>query len=439
MAVKNKEVDQDKLAYVEMALETPDTEKGMAWYKSLPSAAGKGLLKGIVELGRAAGPLAPYSYEDPEEKKQSEEELWNRILPTEEGGLESSLERGGRLFPSLASGGGGIPGLLLRSLMGGASGQLAEELGGGPIVQALAEIVGSTGPDLAKKIPLTKSQKPLESFFKKMNVSEETKALSLGQESPLRDIAKSLAPGGRKTKTALSSAAEELSDIFKRIRNKNISKQKISPDLLTKFETTFNEVATELPAELREKVSKDFIDFLKSNQTPSDAMNLWQDLNYFITKGESKAGILKGPISELFESISPDLAQDFKDLNKMYGNFASLAQEIAPDIVDNLLKKGEMGLFLGAVLTRNKSLLEKLAGIAGGRLAAGQIIRNPRLQNLGKRFIRGIGRQTPAAVKKSFEAWKEELKKTDKEAGLIVEDFDVDELISNFPSKNTKS
>jgi len=98
-------------------------------------------------IGKAATGVASLATNDliPQGKAN---EFLEKALPTEEGTLEETLERGAQLLPWVAAGPGGAV-TKLASLVGGtAGGQIAKENEAGPIGEALGELIGSSIPGL---------------------------------------------------------------------------------------------------------------------------------------------------------------------------------------------------------------------------------------------------------------------------------------------------
>lgn len=390
--------------------------------RSLLSAPVKGIAKGLVDIAQLGVPLA---FEDePFEERQKTiagareaqgkiESGLEEALPTRDEFAENVLERGGRLLPSTAIGSGGLIGASIRSLAAGFGGEATKEMGGGPVAQSVAEIMAMGAPGFGKKILASKSQKPIVEFARKMGLSEEEITPFIQGEKKGAFWAK-LAQKKGKTQEALSKSFKAAGGVFEDLKNSPLAQKPMSQsDVLDFLNDTKKELGN-LPATVRQQVMPDYVDFVRSIQSgkanAADLMNLWSDLNYGISQGTSRLGILKGPIENAIKRGYPGFYEDFSMANQLYKRYFPLAKKLRPGIADELISAGELGGVAYGMLKGNFGILSKIFGVEVGRKIARGMLINPRMQNLHKQMLK-------AANERKFGIVLDLAKKIEEEAG----------------------
>lgn len=408
------------------------------WYKSLPSAALRGLAEGTIRFSQGLGPLEARPGEV-ERAKLEREKLFEKILPMEEGVVETGLQKAGAAFPMIATAGTTAGGALLRSLLSGVAGTAAKEGGIGELGQAIIEGGAAMGPDLRRIIPTTAKQAPLADFARRMKMSEEELALTLGQRGASRDFFTDVASKGGRTVRAFDATKAALGRVWDTLRSSPEAQKTLGAPETRELVRSLSTRLGKLPAEQRNRVMSDYNDLISSSMKGDDIINFWQDLNYYIQRGERGVGVLKEDLQKAIEKISPQLGQDFKFTNDLYGKFSDLSSRMGPNLAEHFIRSGEKGLVLSAVTTGNYPLLQKLIGPVGGRLLAREMIINPRLQNLSKRMFSGILQGLPAASQKIYDELILEVGKVSPEAAGAMSQFDVEEFVKTIPKEEKRS
>lgn len=440
----SKEVkrNEDELAFMRYADSyIPQEETSTPWYKSWPTAALKGLIEGGISLGEAISPTGELS--ERAQQKSEREQLYKEHLPSTEEFVPTAIEKAAKIVPGLAAGGGGVGRTLLRAGLAGASGAAVKEMGGSETAQNLAELPALIGPDLAKKIPhrlfgkTTSEQQKLAQFARSKGLAESDIALTAPNRGWLRDFFVDTSAKGGRTARAFEQTKDNLGRLWNDIRQSPAAQQSLNQQQATTFLNEVSKVAQQLPREQRKRVAQDAVDLAKSQFKGEDLINFWQDLNYYIARGEKGLGRLKEPINNALKNISPELAQDFALTNQMYGNFSNLVQRMRPDLVEHLIVAGERGALIAGIVTADQGLLTKVLGAAGGRLLAREMVINPRLQNLSSRFVNALEQGSPAVIKKVYDQIINEVGEKNAEAALELKDYDIDEFIKMLPSEKS--
>lgn len=378
-------------------------EKGLDFGKTLL----KGAVEGVGQLGRIMGPLE--TGKSTSQQLEEQTEFLEEKLPSEENFVSSSLRRGLKEAPiAIASLGGA--GALPRSLLAGFFGQGAKELGLPEWAQSAAEITAYIGPDITKKLLEKGSNAQLIQEARKLGISDNQLAPLLNSEFKQKWLTK-LSPKRGTTQKALSSTKEQLQSSYKAIQKSEtstlpISKQAeegLSKGIFTAFE--------EMPAEVRGLVEKDFIDLLNKPITGESLMNFYADVNHNLGPSSKQLSLLKKPVKEAIQSISPQLGKDFNLINDLYSKYYTISSRLKPDLVSDLISAGEaLGLGTSIVLGHYPSLLTILTEKSAKKLAQ-QMLINPRFQQIGSKFVDALNQNKFTVAKKLMDSLGLELKK----------------------------
>jgi hypothetical protein len=434
MAVsKNFKATPEDMAFFEFAAEEGAKNQETPWYKSYPAAALRGAVEGTIALGQMFSPLGPRNVQ--EKEREQRQSVYDKSLPIGDDPVAGGIERTAKLAPLVASGGSGAVGTLLRSAIGGTLGETGKQLGLGETGQGLLEAAGSAGPDLAKLIPTKGAQTQLADFARKQGLNEQQVGLTIGQQGPVRNFAEGVASKGKKTVEAFDDTKKALGRVWDTLRSSPEAQKTLSTQQSSKLVRGISNRLSNLPAGTRNAISEDLKDLLKSPMKGDDLINFWQDINYNVQKGERGLGILKKDLQVALEELSPELGKDFKITNELYANFAKQAERMGPDTADQLIRSGETGIALHAIVTGNFPVLKGLIGPVGGRIVAREMIINPRIQNLGERLILGIKRGSPVIAKNAYDSLILELGKNSAEAAAAISDFDMEEFINSLPQE----
>ena len=375
-------------------------QKDVSKIRSLISAFPKGIAKGLLDIAEMGVPLA-FQEEEFEERQQRqreasqarkkiEEDYLERALPTQEGFIESSLERGGRAVPF----GVGIP----AALASGFIGETAKELGAGEATQSLAE-AGALGlPALGRKILPTASQKPLVEFARKAGLTEKQIAPLLPDKNK-KEFFRKVASKGEKTQEALRSSRQGVSQAYEFVKDSPAAKKTLNQQQAVKFLTDSTKIAYQMPFEIRKQIAEDAKDLIKHGFTGENLINYYQDISSKYKIGREHLERFKKPILEAMESISPELSEDFKLANDLFKRQLSAKKALKPNISSELLDLGEVGKLAYSISTLSMKGLTELLGISASRKFAREMLINPRLQNIHKQIIKAANERKYGIVK----------------------------------------
>jgi len=449
MAITKDELDVGNYVKKEVLASTADENGKIPFYKSWPSAATKGFIEGSLSLLGMA--YEPEEGQDPQEYIKEYQNLRSNLrqkaetaLPTNEGLPEELLYRGGKILPGMAAFGGPIKEILAQTAGGAMGGQVAKEMGGGPLSQAIGEVVGMNALNVAnwairgRYEGVTPEQNRLAEFGRQQGLTEQDLVLTTNNRGVARDFAEEVATKGGKTVSIFEKTKENLGRVWNSMRERPEAKTALSGEASGKMVNEISKKLSKLPEKQRELIRQDYNDLLSTKMTGEDVIDFWQKLNYHITKGERSLGLLKEDLTKGLESISPEFSRDFTLTNQLYGNFAKQAERMGPDIADKLLNLGESGMLLNAIVTGNMPALQKALGLVGGRLLAREMVVNQRLQNLGSRMISAMNQGSRPAAVQTFNQMIEEIGKTNAEAARVLAQFDIEEYSKNLVPEKKK-
>lgn len=360
-------------------------QKDISRFRSLISAPLKGLLKELPSFSKFTDPVSLFLPKSGAEKFY-EEEVEKR-LPTKEGFAEKTLERGAKLAPYFALGGGGIAGSLGRAGLAALGGQATEELGGGPLLQSGAELVASGLPSLGRKIvPSSKDQEAILSLGRKFGLTEEQLAPMMPEGLKKRFFGK-LASSGEKTKDLLKSMREGGKAVYEGIKGSPEATKKLSDKEALRFGIKMQKLGQDMPHAVRTQLKNDALDLVNSARekggiTGSDLMNFYKDVSSRYNLGRSELELFKGPIKDAISSIDPRLAKDFDTANKIWARQAQISSILSPGQYENLINMGEAVAVASAAAKGDLGLLSKILGVLGYRKFSNAMLTSPRLQNM---------------------------------------------------------
>lgn len=406
------------------------------FYKSIPAAAVKGLTKGIIGLGESFGPLIQTPKQRKEESTQREETL-SKILPSNSNLTEKYVERAGKILPGVLAGPGGIPQALARTGLAAAGGQTAEELGFEELGQTIAELPALIAPGLKGKITPSAGQKEIVSEARRLGLSEKEIA-PLIQGEKKQSALKRFAAKGDYVQGILKNSKKAVDTIYETIGESSSAKNIISPDISKKMDAVLKREIGKLPSELQKKIAPDLNDLMKGDITGEKLINFYQDLNHYISKGDSKLGKLKDPIVKAMEGVSPEFAQDFKIANDLYARSAKIRKTLNKkdeSIVSQFLEATAPYQLMGAVASGYYPAIVGVLGEIGGRHLATAMLTNPRLQNLTTQMIHAVSENKIQLAQNLKKVLQSDLEKISPESALLIEYLDFNQ--SSTKDRNT--
>lgn len=427
MAIKVTKEDLDFMDHATRDVEKPTSQTGeVSGIRSFLNTLGRGAVKGIRGFGRAMGPLIPQTGEEYEAQQRFPEQV-EEFFPTQGMPYEKAIERGLEMFPFAVGGGAPVGGTesLLRSLLAGGLGQAAEELEFGPVGQTVAELAAFAAPSLSKKIPSKPGEEALRAFAKEAGITERELPIVLEESNKARRFAAKASRPGSKTKDILDFTREKLGGAWKTLEDSPEAVKNLNPRAKRKFTEQMTKQLEDLPSDLRTKINSDYNDLLKSDFKGNNLINFWQDLNHYIGKGDTKLGILKEPLKNAIESISPELRKDFQLMNTLYKNFAEHNKLMKPKTFEELFLLGEAGSLITGMALGNPAIIYSVLGTAAGRELARELVINPRLQRMTKRFANALNKGKIPAAKQIYEKLVPMVSEKNDEAAKKLAEIDV--------------
>lgn len=428
--------DEDRTKFQGNARPISLSEKDISRFRSLISAPVKGMAKSAIGFGRMLpmflqGPnLIPYlltgvsavpkMVEEPFQKGlEKGEKFIEEALPTEPEFAEHALERaGGVLLPGLAAvatGGASLLPTAGLSLAGGVLGQGIEEMGGGPLLQALAEGAPFAAPSLARKIiPSNADQTRILQMGRKFGMTEEQLAPLMPEVGKRRFFGK-FAHTGESAQDILKGTREGVQNIYQTLETSPIAKNMVSQPSLNKFANDMQTLGQKMPYAIRSQLKNDAADLVKASMkkggvSGEDLMNFYHDVSSRYNLGRTQLELFKQPIKEAISSINPQLGKDFETVNRMYQKSAQIGRILKPSQYEQIISLGEAYEAGAAVSTGDAGRLRRLLGIVGFRKLSEKMLTSPRLQNLIKKTQVAVEKNQLPLIKKFGDEFLREFK-----------------------------
>jgi len=372
----------------------PPISKG----RSVASAGAKGLVRGVRSIANLADPmktvLSMITGKPPMEE-QIQEQFFKEYLPSKEGFAEDVVEKSAEFLPAMALGGEGFIGNLLRSVLAGTAGATAKKMGFGPKGQTVAEIAATGLPGLTKRITPTKVQKPLVDLARRMGLKEAEIAPAL-QSAAKQKYLTPIASKSKGVQRKISASKEAIGNIYNTLKKAPAATKPMNQKQAQAFINNIAEVAKSMPMESRKRVLGDAQDLLKTGFSGEGIINFWQDLNYYIPRGERMLGRFKDPLEKGLRSINPQLAEDFVNTNKLFEGISSLSSKMRPKLADQLVKGGTIYKLVNAILDGDFKMIGKMVkygtGLGAVQKSMSSLLTNPRYQNLFKKSLEALSK-----------------------------------------------
>lgn len=280
----------------------------------------------------------------------------------------------------------------------------ATQIKSGKLVPSSAELealyasgrkMGLTNQELT---PLLQSEGKLKGLGRVARISEQAKESLSSTEAKLgaqydilRAQASTLPPSSKKSTGILLNDLEKIQDRL----------------LLSKLPGTDKQAVIG-------KINNLSFDVAANGVTAPEIMATWQDINSTVnwnaySGGKKDLASLKQPLKETLKRIDPKVAKDFEILNALYSKNKVAMKAIGPDSMKNMINYGKAGLLLTSVA---KAAVGGDLGGAGAAIGSyitagllqklmGQMLTNPRYQQLGYRTINSIKKGTRQAAFKA--------------------------------------
>jgi hypothetical protein len=424
------DISEGKQGYFDLAKNAPQP-KEKSFFNDIADY-GKTFLKGTIEgvsrLGRMMSPLQE-DLADPQRNLEEQTETLNELLPTDEGFVQSSIRRGLREAPSvMASPFGSALQTLPRALTAGFIGEGAKELGAPEWAQTALELTAYMGPDITKKLLASGSNKEIIDAARKFGMSDEAITPLLQSEFKQKWLSK-LTPKRGQTQKALKTTQSSLGESYEFLRKTPEAALEVTEKANGKLINDLKSHLSDMPRDVRSKISKDMSDLLNNKITPNSLMNFYKDVNANLSGNTKQLSLLKEPIKEAIKSVSPELSKDFDMINNLYSKYSTIASRLKPTLTSDIVHAAEILGITGSVAFGNYPTLLGVLGEKTGRKLAQQMLINPRFQQLSKKMTVAMNENKFALAKKVIEELNNEIRKVSPEASgklkeLSLEDFE---------------
>lgn len=411
----------------QMAKEEPEqfeaeTQEGIGNYAKNLLKSG---IKGINKLGRVIGPTGPRM---PEEKVEAEyEKGLQKLIPSRpsESGFNRGVERIVEALPTnLSLPGGGPAQTAIRTALGGGAAQVTKELGAGETAQAIADITAFISPSLTKKLLETGKNKELIEAAKKLGLNDKQITPLIQSDFKKKWLSKIAAKGSR-TQEALRQSKEALGSVYGEIRARPESQKVLEEKHFKPFLDKLGSQMKEIPNNVRDVIIRDVRELFEGPVNADRIINLWQDINANLSGNTKQLSTLKPILQDTLAQISPELANDFGKLNKLYSNYIQMSKDLKQDKIDKILSKGQALKPLVALYTGSNWLLAEFAGEMVGKSIAREMLINPRLQNLKGKLIHAINSNDARIAEKIMRQFGDEIEDIDEETSKKLKKFKI--------------
>lgn len=428
-----------QLDFFELAKNAPEPKDDSFFndVKDYSKTIAKGAFEGISSLGRMFGA----SDMKPEAITSNElTENLDNLLPTDEGFTQKALRRGLKEAPTaIATGGRSVLGTGARALASGFIGEGVKELGGGDTAQSIASLTAFMSPEIAKKLLISGKDKDIIKFGKEFGLTDKQITPLIQSETKQKWLSK-LAPKRGATQKSLEETRTGLGNIYNKIGDSKTALGEISEKANGKLINGIYEKLNSMPREIRTKIEADVGDLLNNKITGKSLINLWGDINSKYSMDKKVISTLKEPIKQAINSLSPELANDFEMINKMYSKFYPIASKLKPRIGDDIVSSAEaigaIGSIIGALYGYYPALFA-IAGEKGARHISKNMLINPKFQQLSQKMVNAIKGNKFEIAKNITEDFKREISKLDKSAGEKIEKLSEEDFQKLFNQLST--
>lgn len=323
----------------------------------------------------------------------------------------------------------------------GITGESIRELGGPESLASGAEIIGSIVPSViqGKVVPKGSLANQVVDAGRKIGLTEKQISPLIQGEKKIATLGK-VARKGSKTKKLFESIKEKLGDSYSAIKSDPEAKIKLPNADQIKLRKEFGNIRNELsktlaPSSDREAalnyIEKSLETLRNVDITPEYLVNFWQDINKSvkwnsISGGKKALAKLKEPVSEIFNKINPNLAQEFENTNLLYQKYSNISKKLRPDFIEALVNKGELLALPAsgiALAHGNPNMLTNIASESAMRILSREMLINPYFQNLGSKLVKNFNQSSLKGVTESLNEVQKYMKKKypDEDWGFLTE------------------
>lgn len=431
-----------KEGYFQLAEKAPKPKDNSFFntVKDYAKTALKGSAEGLSRLGQAMGPLEEHpkikegKFEPGRSKSQQLEqqtETLDALLPTDEGYVQSSLRRGLREVPTVLAMPGSSLATLPRAIAAGFLGEGAKELGAPEWAQTAAELTAYIGPDITKKLLSTGKNKELIDAAKKLGISDEALTPLLQSEFKQKWLTK-LSPRRGATQKALEKSKGELGEAYTSIQKSPEALGQLGTEESVGLIDKIDKALFDMPSGVRDKIKQDLKDFYGKEITGDSIINLWKDINHNLGPNSKQLSLLKEPLKQALQQVSPEMAKDFGVINDLFSKYYKISKRLEPNLMTDIIGASEALGFLASLTTGYYPVLFKIAGEKTARKLAQQMLINPRFQQISNKMVEAINQNKLPIAKKLSDLFAHEVRKTSPEMAETLENISNEDLMELF-------
>jgi hypothetical protein len=395
-------------------------------FNELAKSAGKGLIEGTSRLGRSMGPLEGNESTDEQMNRQSS--FLDEILPNEDNFVNNASRRGMNIAPTALMMPGGDPLKLMgRSLMAGFAGEGLKEMGMPEWAQSLGEMASFTNPQKLFSGKLSQTGK-------------HSGTIGTGKEFGLTD--KEIAPliQSERKQNWFSRMAKKSGKTKEPLKNTKSAIDRARSTLSKEVEG-MEQTIQKLPSRLTGVISKDLSNLWKRGITSEGLMDLSAQINdaFKYTPGSNRLLLLQKPIKEALYKIDPSTGRKFDAINYLYTKYFDIAKRIKPNEISRSIDAGDGAALVWGLLTKSKSMLEKVVGIKTSQNISAKILTSPRFQQLGTKAMAAIKENKPQEFRESLNAMSKALENYSPQESKRIRNLTQEEFESFFNASRKKS
>lgn len=409
-----------------------EAPKEVSRTRSLLSAFPKGLLRGGKQLSQLHDPISASISSFAKNKPDLEEELSQKILPTQQGKFpEELLETAGELAPSFAMGPGGVGAKAAQVAAGSISKNILKKFGAPEIVQDIGAGIGSIIPQgikgaVSKKLLPSASQKEMYNLLKSEGMTDKQITPFLQSPKKVKFLAKWGKPFLNREnirenfKTVKDTVYDSIEERASKLPSLTGFKKTV---FLTQFKKKFND----LDYDLQKLISKDVNRISNGDISFSKLSELERVINRKVGKlegGKAAIGILKEPLQMGEKMISPELFKEKSIMNKGFSNVKNLLSKLPKDMQSKFLDKsgglGGIGGLAAAIVSGApiaSTVGKTYLATKGSQYLAAKFLTSPRFQGMQRKLLKSVLEGSTGAIINLTEKIQEDLEKIGSKSG----------------------
>jgi len=194
----------------------------------------------------------------------------------------------------------------------------------------------------------------------------------------------------------------------------------------------------EMPSGVREKIATDLKDLYKKPITGDSLINFVKDINHELGPKSKELSLLKKPIKEALETISPEMAKDFDLINDLFSRYYKISKRLEPNLMTDIIGASEAIALLTSLTTGYYPVMLKIAGEKTARVIAQQLLLKPRFQQIAEKTSEALMQNKFSVAKKLTDLMAHEIEKYSPElSGKLegISEEDLSEMIKHHQEK----